>query len=89
MYHFYSDAKSAIIDYNEQWNRNVQIIQVEKEKGNMDVTVNPITPKNRFCAAYLLSDIQPRQKNDNWLNKGIAKYFGLHTIQSARIETEK
>lgn len=85
-YNFYSYAKMGIIDYNNCWNENIRIIQQEKEDGNLDVTVNPITPKNRFCASYMLDDIKPASNNSHWLNKGVAKYYGLHTIQSAKIE---
>ena len=75
------------MDYYRRWNANIQIIQAEKAKGNLDVYVNPITPKNRFCAAYKLDDIKPQRENTHWLNKSIAQYYGLHTIQSVHVDS--
>ena len=66
-----------------------EIIAEEKAKGNLDVYVNPITPLNKFCATYGLDDIKPHDENQNWLNKGIAQYYGLHTIQSIHVHPEK
>ena len=62
---------------------------MEKEKGNLDVYVNSITPKNKFCATYGLDDIKPKEENQHWLNKGVARAFGLRTIQSVHIKTDK
>lgn len=87
-YNFYSYAKDSISDYNNRWNENIRIIQLEKERGNYDVTVNPIAPSNRFCAAYMLDDIKPASNNNHWLNIGVAKYYGLHTIQSIKIKDQ-
>ena len=86
---FYSDARTGIQDYANRWNQNLAIIQMEKEKGNLDVYVNPVTPKNKFCATYGLDDIKPKEENQHWLNKGVAHAFGLHTIQSVHIKTDK
>lgn len=89
-YQFSSYAKSAIVDYNNRWNENVRIIQMEKSRGNLDIIVNPITPKNRFCAAYLLDDIKPASNNKHWLNTGVARYYGLNSIQSIKLsDSEK
>lgn len=85
---FYSDAKNGINDYAAQWNDNQKIIKIEKDKGNLDVYVNPIFPKNKFCATYGLDDIKPKNQNKHWLNTGVAKYFGLRTIQSVRVENK-
>lgn len=82
---FYITGRDAIMDYYRRWNTNIKIIQAEKAKGNLDVYVNPITPKNRFCAAYKLDDIKPKNENNHWLNNSIAQYYGLHTIQSVRV----
>lgn len=86
---FYSDARTGIQDYANRWNQNLAIIQMEKEKGNLDVYVNPVTPKNKFCATYGLDDIKPKEENQHWLNKGVAHAFGLHTIQSVHVKTNK
>lgn len=86
---FYSDGRTAIQDYASRWNQNLAIIQMEKEKGNLDVYVNPVTPKNKFCATYELDDIKPKEENQHWLNKGVAHAFGLHTIQSVHVKTDK
>jgi len=89
MHTFYSDARTGIQDYANRWNQNLAIIQLEKEKGNFDVYINPVTPKNKFCATYGLDDIKPKEENQHWLNKGVAHAFGLHTIQSIYVKTDK
>lgn len=78
-------AKASISDYNRQWEENVRIIEHEKAQGNLDVVLNPVHPTSRFCAAYGLDDLKPKDENDFWLNRGIAAYYHLHTIQSAHI----
>ena len=85
---FYSEARVAIRDYGIAWNQNLEIIKAEKAKGNLDVYVNPITAKNKFCATYGLDDIQPQEKNQHWLNKGVAKAYGLNTIQSIHVSPD-
>lgn len=85
---FYSTAKNGILDFQKRWDANIQIIHYEKEKGNLDVVVNPITPLNRFCANFGLDDIKPKEKNQHWLNKSVATYYGLHSIQSAEIKNK-
>lgn len=86
---FYKEAKNGIVDFNNRWNENLAIIQQEKQAGNLDIYVNPIFPRNRFCAAYGLDDFKPEKDNNHWLNRGAAKYFGVHTIQSIKVETKK
>lgn len=85
-YGFYKQAREGIHDYAAKWNYNQKIIQTEKAKGNLDVFINPITPQNKFCATYGLDDIKPKKENKHWLNSGVARYFGLHTIQSVYVE---
>lgn len=85
----YHTAKDGINDYAMRWNENLKIIEMEKAKGNLDVYVNPITPLNKFCATYQLDDIKPHAQNQHWLNKGVAKHYGLHTIQSFHIYPNK
>lgn len=89
MHIFYATARNGINDYANAWNQNLEIIKVEKEKGNLDVYVNPITPKNKFCATYGLDDIKPKENNQHWLNQGVARAFGLHTIQSVHVTPQK
>lgn len=86
---FYSTARDGIKDYAWRWGENLKIIEQEKAKGNLDVYVNPITPKNKFCATYGLDDIKPKENNQHWLNRGVANAFGLHTIQSVKINPSK
>ena len=88
-FNFYRDAKNGCIDFSNRWNENLAIIQQEKQAGNLDIYVNPIFPRNRFCAAYGLDDFKPEKDNNHWLNRGAAKYFGVHTIQSIKVETKK
>lgn len=85
----YHTAKDGINDYAMRWNENLKIIEMEKTKGNLDVYVNPITPLNKFCATYKLDDIKPHEQNKHWLNKGVARHYGLHTIQSFHIYADK
>ncbi|RGS70091.1 hypothetical protein DWX75_11330 [Mitsuokella sp. AF21-1AC] len=89
MHIFYVTARDGINDYANAWNQNLEIIRTEKEKGNLDVYVNPITPKNKFCATYGLDDIKPKENNQHWLNTGVAHAFGLHTIQSVHVNPQK
>lgn len=89
MHIFYVTARNGINDYAHAWNQNLEIIRTEKEKGNLDVYVNQIAPKNKFCATYGLEDIQPKENNQHWLNKGVARAFGLHTIQSVHANPQK
>lgn len=86
IYFLFTYARNGIKDYGYRNNENIKIIEMEKARGNLDVTVNPITPLNRFCAAYMLDDIQPKENNQHWLNKGVASYYKLHTIQSVHLE---
>ena len=86
---FYSTARNGIWDYRWRWEQNLKIIQNEKANGNLDVYVNPVTPKNKFCAAYGLDDIKPKEDNQHWLNRGVAHAFGLHTIQSVKVNSPK
>lgn len=86
---FYFTARDGIQDYGWRWEQNLKIIQTEKEKGNLDVYVNPITPKNKFCATYGLDDIKPKENNKHWLNRGVAHAFGLDTIQSIKVDPLK
>lgn len=83
---FYSTARGGIIDYSRRWEQNLKIIQMEKARGNLDVYVNPVTPRNKFCAAYGLEDIQTKENNQHWLNQGVAYAFDLHTIQSVKVD---
>lgn len=81
---FYNIARDGIDDYGRRWNENLKIIETEKAKGNMDIYVNPIAPKNKFCATYGLDDIKPKENNRHWLNRGVARAFGLNSIQSIK-----
>ena len=89
MHIFYVTARDGINDYANAWNQNLEIIRTEKENGNLDIYVNPITPKNKFCATYGLDDIKPKENNQHWLNTGVARAFGLHTIQSVHVNPQK
>lgn len=86
---FYHTARNGINDYAVRWDENIKIIQEEKEKGNLDVYINPITPLNKFCATYGLTDIKPHEQNQHWLNKSVAKHYGLHTIQTFHLYPDK
>ena len=84
-YNFYQYGRDGIKDYANRWNYNQNIIMREKNKGNLDVFINPMPVNNKFCATYKLDDIKPQRENKHWLNNGVAKYFGLHTIQSVEV----
>lgn len=86
---FYQQARAGIKEYADRWHENVQIIQQEKDHGNMDVFINPVPPKNKFCATYGLDDIKPQDENKHWLNTGVAKFYGIHTIQTVKVTPEK
>ena len=84
-YNIYQYAADGIYNYSVRWNTNQNIIRREKNNGNLDVYINPMPVDNKFCATYQLEDIKPERENKHWLNRGIARYFGLHTIQSVEI----
>jgi len=63
-----------------RWYDRIEYILAEKEKGNLDIEVNPIKATDRHVALYGLSDVLP-DKN-NWPNTSIASYFGLKSIKN-------
>ncbi|MCI6086641.1 DUF6056 family protein [Selenomonas sp.] len=79
-----SEAKRGVADYHQAWQAAVQTIEAERARGHLDVTIDPLFPPNRFCAAYDLGRIAPREKNHAGLNRSIAGHFGLRTIQTVR-----
>ncbi len=81
------EARDGIIDYAYQWNETMAIIEEQKAIGNLDVVVNDIPPRNRFCAEWRLSYIHDDPMF--WVNRYIAEYYGLHTIKIAHVKPEQ
>ena len=84
MHSLYGIARIGIHDYRDQWAVTEQIIQNEKAKGNLDIVVNPIVPKNKYCAAYGLENITSH--SDHSMNRYIAEYYRIHSIKSIYIK---
>jgi len=43
---------------------------------------------NRYSADHGLEDLKPKSQNDFWLNKGMAAYYKVRTIQTNGIEVK-
>ena len=74
------DASKKTMGVYLRWYDRVEYILAEKEKGNLDIELNPIEAKNKHVALYGLSDIYSDEIE--WPNTSIATYFGLKTIKS-------
>jgi hypothetical protein len=55
-------------------------IMEQAEAGATELTVPQIEPATTYCAKYGLADIYEADKEENWLNKAIASYYGLDMI---------
>lgn len=84
----YRSAVDSTIDYNRQVAVNEQIIQTAISRGEKDIYVNPVQVMNRYSAAHGLEDLKPKSQNDFWLNKGMAAYYKVRTIQTNGIEVK-
>jgi hypothetical protein len=74
------DTSKKIIGVYLRWYDRIEYILTEKEKGNLEIEVNPIEATEKHVASYGLSDILT-DEND-WPNTSIAFYFGLKSIKS-------
>lgn len=82
----YRAALEGTHDYNRQIAVNERLVNEAKARGEQDIYVNPVQVMNRYCAAYGLEDIKPKSQNKFWLNKGMAAYYKVRTIQVNTIE---
>ena len=80
----YNSAKADILDYEHDYNTNIQIIDKEKASGNKDITINNIFPKSRFCASYGLDEITTNPMY--WTNTSAAAYFGVEHIKATYVK---
>lgn len=78
------EAREGVVDYLYQWRETLAIIEEQKAVGNLDVVVNDIPPRNKFCAEWRLSYIH--DDPEFWTNRYIAKYYGLRTIRIAQVK---
>ncbi len=81
------EARDGVIDYAQQWNETMAIINEQKSTGNLDVLVNDIPPRNRFCAGWRLSYIHDDPKF--WVNRSISRFYGINTIKISIIRPLK
>lgn len=82
----YRAALEGTHDYNRQVAVNERIIKEAIARGEKDIYVNPVQVMNRYCAAHGLDNLRPKSNNDYWLNKGMAAYYKVRTIQTNGIE---
>ncbi|MDR1863283.1 MAG: DUF6056 family protein, partial [Treponema sp.] len=63
-----------------RWEKRIEYIMEEKERGNMDIEVKaPIPATDKHAALYGLLDII--DDPNVWPNTAIAEYFGLRSIK--------
>jgi hypothetical protein len=55
-------------------------IMEQADAGATELTVSQIEPATTYCAKYGLADIYSADQEGDWLNKAIAKYYGLDMI---------
>jgi hypothetical protein len=73
-------ASRNILGIYLKWEKRIEYIMAEKERGNMDIEVKaPIPVTDKHAALYGLRDIVD-DPND-WPNTSIAEYFGLRSIK--------
>jgi hypothetical protein len=59
--------------------REAYIIE-QANAGVTELTVSQIEPATTYCAKYGLADIYKADQEGAWLNRAIAKYYGLEMI---------
>ena len=74
------DTTREIVGTYLRWQDRIELIFMEKEKGNIDIVVNPIHAQNRHTAAWGLGDVSLDE--DNWVSISVARYFGLNSIRT-------
>lgn len=57
-----------------------QYIREQAAAGVQEMTVAQIEPATTYCGKYGVADIFTKEQNAQWLNKAIAKYYGLDMI---------
>lgn len=57
-----------------------QYILEQVAAGVQELTVVQIEPATTYCGKYGVADIFTKEQNAQWLNKAIAKYYGLEMI---------
>lgn len=77
-------AKADVLDYEDNYNDNLQVAAKEKAIGSKNIIVNAISPKSRFCASYGLGEVKPDSKDE--INIAVAKYLDVNTIESAHVK---
>ena len=71
----YKLAVNDIKDYKIRNDKKIEIILNEKEKGNLDIVVEPNYPKTKYAAPFGLEDLPAERKPTSF-----AKYYGVRTV---------
>lgn len=82
----YKTAVEGAHNYTKQIVANEVIIKESIARGEKDIYVNPVVVMNRYCAAHGLEDLHPQSDNKFWLNKGMAAYYKVRTMQSKTVQ---
>ena len=73
---------SAVINTKNvysDWNKRIDYINSEKEKGNLDIELERIYTYNSHSPQYLLVDLE--DDPTIWPNTALARYFGVKSIR--------
>jgi hypothetical protein len=63
-----------------KWKSRTEYILGQKAQGNLDITIKaPIPVHDKHVALYGIADVDIN-KSDGWLNRSIAQYFGVRSI---------
>ncbi len=74
----YGEAFLDVRSVSRQAHQRVDYIMSEKEKGNLDVTLSPISRKSKFDAYPEEGDLT--YDVSHWRNNQIAQYYGLNSV---------
>lgn len=76
----YQVALNDILIYEKKQQYILDIIDLNKHVGNLDVIVEQNYPYTKYCAAAGLEPISDNP--EHWVNKSFARYYGLNTIKT-------
>jgi hypothetical protein len=79
IYSFLPASKNMVGVYLK-WKNRTEYILEQKAQGNLDIVVKaPIPVHDKHVALYGIADIDINKK-EGWLNRSIARYFGVNSI---------
>lgn len=69
-----------IYETNRRNSEREAYIQEQVQEGVSELTVWQIEPATTYCAKYGVADVMTREQEVIWLNKAMARYYGLEMI---------